>query len=107
MAEQNAVLDPETRDRLRFIHRAQTLGFHLQEIAELLSLHARPEADSAAVKTIAEARLADIEQKIADLQRMHAGLSAITQRCAGHGTTRQCPILSALCDEPRPSDGSR
>ncbi|WP_407275998.1 heavy metal-responsive transcriptional regulator [Halothiobacillus sp. DCM-1] len=87
---------PELLARLRFIRRAQTLGFHLQEIAELLSLHTRPDADSAAVKTIAEARLAEIEQKMTDLARMRAGLIELTQRCPGQGDIRHCPILAAL-----------
>lgn len=89
----------ESLTRLRFIRRAQALGFTLHEIGELLSLHAQPEADSAAVKSLAELRLADIDQKIADLTRMRAGLTTLTQRCPGHGDTRHCPILVALIDD--------
>lgn len=89
----------ESLTRLRFIRRAQALGFTLHEIGELLSLHAQPEADSASVKALAQARLADIDQKIADLTRMRTGLTTLTQRCPGHGDTRHCPILAALIDD--------
>ncbi len=111
--EQLGLITPHTRSaanyreygdealaRLHFIRRAQALGFTLHEIGELLSLHAQPEADSAAVKALAHTRLADIDQKIADLTRMRAGLTALADCCPGHGATRHCPILAALTDAP-------
>lgn len=91
--------DAEAVRRLRFIRRAQALGFSLAEIGELLSLHTRPEADMSAVKQLAQDKIADIESRIADLQRMKAGLAALSERCPGHGSTAQCPILNALTVE--------
>lgn len=85
--------------RLRFIRRAQALGFSLADIGELLSLHARPENDMGPIKQLAENKMADIEAKIADLQRMKSGLAALSQQCPGHGPTAECPILSALLRE--------
>ncbi|APZ42690.1 heavy metal-responsive transcriptional regulator [Acidihalobacter ferrooxydans] len=90
---------PEAKRRLRFIRRAQTPGFSLAEIGELLSLHARPEADMGAVKALTEEKISDIDQKIADLQRMRAGLDALAGQCPGHGSTAECPILGALLRE--------
>lgn len=84
--------------RLRFIRRAQALGFSLAEIGELLSMHAQPEADMGGVKRLAEHKIADIEEKMADLGRMKAGLEALTERCPGHGPTAECPILSTLLE---------
>lgn len=87
---------PEALERLDFIRRAQALGFSLAQIAELLALHARPEGDMGAVRAIAAQRLADIDAKIGDLQRMRAGLQTLLSACPGHGPSAQCPILAAL-----------
>ncbi len=79
--ERNGLLAPSTRlasgyrrygdlelARLRFIRRAQKLGFSLKEINSLLSLSAR--RNVAQVKRAAQAKLADVEARIADLQRV-------------------------------------
>lgn len=87
---------PDALERLDFIRRAQALGFSLAEIAELLALHARPEADMGAVRAIAAERLAQIDAKMDDLRRMRSGLQALLDACPGHGPAAQCPILAAL-----------
>lgn len=84
--------------RLRFIRRAQALGFSLAEIGELLSLHEHPEEDMGSVKRLAQAKIDDIASKMADLERMRAGLEALTDRCPGHGSTADCPILASLLE---------
>ncbi len=86
----------ETIHRVRFIKRAQELGFSLTETAELFSLRMNPEASRAEVKTRAEEKLTDIEAKIQTLQRMKKALRTITARCDGTGSTTDCPILNAL-----------
>ncbi|MCB1772506.1 MAG: heavy metal-responsive transcriptional regulator [Gammaproteobacteria bacterium] len=87
----------DARRRLLFIRRAQTLGFSLDEVAELLSLSSRPSASAADVKQLARAKIDDIEARIRDLDRVRAALSALEDQCPGHaGTTAQCPILAAL-----------
>jgi len=88
--------DDSAMDRLRFIRRAQSLGFSLAEIGELLSLHGQPEADMAVVKAMAEAKIDSIDEKIDDLRRMRAGLEGLTDLCPGHGSTSECPILASL-----------
>jgi Zn(II)-responsive transcriptional regulator len=89
--------DDDARLRLQFIRRAQTLGFSLDEIAELLSLSNQPTASAADVKRLARAKIDDIEARIRDLERMKTALSALEDQCPGHaGTTAQCPILAAL-----------
>lgn len=83
--------------RLRFIRRAQALGFSLDEVAELLSLSDRPGESAAEVKQLAREKIDDIETRIRDLERMKSALSALEVQCPGHaGTTAECPILAAL-----------
>ena len=84
--------------RLRFIRRAQFLGFSLSEIRELLTLSSH--RDVARVKKRAEAKLADVEQRIAELQRVRGALSSLVRACPGHGRPEDCPILLALGGEP-------
>lgn len=88
----------DTVRRLRFIRRAQTLGFSLDEIAELLSLSDDARRSAAEVKSLTQRKIADIEVRIRDLQRMKRGLTRLDQQCSGHGSTDECPILAALAD---------
>ena len=83
--------------RLRFIRRAKTLGFTLEGIRGLLSLS--DESNVAKVKRTAEAKLTDIKQRIAELQRIRKGLRALIEACPGHGRAEACPILNALAQE--------
>ncbi len=89
----------DTVRRLRFIVRAKTLGFTLQEIGELLALRARPGAGCADVQAQAEAKIADIEVRLVQLQAMRRTLSELVTRCDGEGSTSECPILDALLEE--------
>ena len=82
-------------ERLRFIQRAKELGFTLDEIAELLSLHEH-KGDRANVKTLAEQKLVELDKKLADLTRMRSALSLVTTKCSGHGGTDGCPIIASL-----------
>ena len=83
--------------RLRFIRRAKALGFTLADIRGLLSLS--DERNVAKVKRAAEAKLTDIEQRIAELQRIRRGLQTLVEACPGHGRAEACPILNALTQE--------
>ena len=82
--------------RLGFIRRAKELGFTLQEIKDLLSLRLDPAASRADVKRRADAKIADIDQRIRSLRRMRKALAKLNATCSGHGTTNDCPILEAL-----------
>jgi Zn(II)-responsive transcriptional regulator len=83
--------------RLRFIRRAKALGFTLEDIRGLLSLS--DERNVAKVKRAAETKLTDIEQRIAELQRIRKGLRTLIAACPGHGRAEACPILNALTQE--------
>jgi Zn(II)-responsive transcriptional regulator len=83
--------------RLRFIRRAKALGFTLDEVRELLELSSGD--DVARVKQAAQAKLADVEQRIVELERVRDGLRRLVTACPGHGRADQCPILNALAGE--------
>ena len=83
--------------RLRFIRRAKALGFSLEDIRTLLELSA--ERSVAKVKRAAQLKLADIEARIAELERVGAGLRKLIVACPGHGRAEACPILNALTYE--------
>jgi MerR family transcriptional regulator, copper efflux regulator len=80
--------------RLRFIRRAQALGFTLKEVSELLALSAK--RDVARVKRSAQAKLADVERRMAELEKVRQGLATLIAACPGHGRAADCPILRAL-----------
>ncbi|AND67978.1 MerR family transcriptional regulator [Dyella thiooxydans] len=84
--------------QLRFIRRAKDLGFTLEEIRELLALSRDRQRGVKAVKQRAQQRLAAIEARIAELQRVRDGLVELVASCPGHGAPEQCPILRALND---------
>jgi len=87
--------EPTVR-RLRFIKRAQELGFTLAEIRDLLALRIDHDRDRSEVRAIAEAKVADIEQKIRTLSAMKEALVRLTEHCSGHGPASECPILESL-----------
>lgn len=77
---------------LRFIRRAQELGFTLREIAELLKLG---DGSCTETRTIAEKRLADIEARIHDLESMRDTLGKLIRTCRA-GNRPPCPIIASL-----------
>ena len=83
--------------RLRFIKRAQELGFSLAEIRELLSL--RPSTDRQKVRARAKTKGADIDQRIHALQSLKKVLGSLIDRCEGCGPMGDCPILESLDHE--------
>jgi MerR family copper efflux transcriptional regulator len=86
----------EAARRLRFIRRAQELGFSLSEIRELLSLRVSRTTTSAEIRARAEAKIADIEAKIRSLESMRKSLRKLTKVCAGCVPVAECPILESL-----------
>ena len=80
---------------LRFIGRARTLGFSMEEIRELLGLWQDKGRASASVKRIAQAHIDDLAERIAAMQAMQRTLQSLVQCC--HGDQRpDCPILDDL-----------
>ena len=85
--------------RLRFIRRAKELGFTLNEIKELLSLKLDPSTTCDDVKSRAEVKIEDIEERIRTLRRMKQALAKLAKACSGRGKASDCPILDALDGE--------
>ena len=88
---------PAALERLRFIRRAQELGFTLSEIADLLALRLDPRTTAADVKARAGEKIGEIDRKIHDLERIRHALIHLAGRCrGGRGPAGDCPLLEAL-----------
>ena len=82
--------------QIHFIQRAKRLGFSLKEIAELLLLRVDSQTSCEEVKQRTEAKIAEVERKVIELQRMRQALLHIHSLCIGQGPTGRCPMLDAL-----------
>lgn len=87
--------DTRNVNELRFIKRARSLGFSVEEIAGLLSLWRDRERPSRDVKAIADGHVADLAARIADMQAMADTLRHLSHCCAGDDRP-DCPILADL-----------
>lgn len=83
-------------DQIRFIKRAQELGFTLNEIRELLELRINEDTTCSDIKKEAELKYGDVQKKIKDLVRIKEILIDLIDSCAGEGAKGDCPILNAL-----------
>jgi MerR family transcriptional regulator, mercuric resistance operon regulatory protein len=81
---------------LRFIKRAQELGFSLGEIEELVHLDDGGPDSCDAARALAEAHKADLEARIADLQRMRDSLGELIATCDLPRSNRRCALLEAI-----------
>ena len=82
--------------RLRFIRQAQALGFSLSEIEELLSLRMQPGTTCGDIRQRARQKIATVNTKMDELQRIKDALGKLARACRGNGPTSECPILDAL-----------
>ncbi|MGE3509725.1 MAG: MerR family transcriptional regulator [Vicinamibacterales bacterium] len=95
----------DAAQRLRFIKRAQQLGFALTEIRELLALRVKQGTKRDQIRARAEAKISDIEQKIQTLTAMKRALAQLTTQCSGCGPVSECPILESLDHESEVDHG--
>jgi Hg(II)-responsive transcriptional regulator len=87
---------PEEAVRVvRFIKRAQDLGFTLDEVEELLRLRHDTRRDRVRIQAVAERRIRQIDRKLAELLTMKKALSHLLH-CCREGSTLECPIIEAL-----------
>ena len=91
--------EDEAIARLRFIKRAQDLGFSLEEITELLELRVEHAAACEAVEAKAKEKIAMVEKKIAELNRMKTVLVELSRSCDLRTPTSDCPILEMLSED--------
>jgi MerR family mercuric resistance operon transcriptional regulator len=80
--------------RIRFIRRAQELGFTLEEIETLLALE--DGTDRRSIRRIASQRLGQVRERIADLQRIERTLAHLLHDCESNQKKLHCPIIEAL-----------
>ncbi len=89
---------PAVAARLRFIRRAQGLGFTLEEIASLLQL--ADGTDRRSIRRITAARLAQLTERIRDMQKMVDVLQHLLHACEHTGGAADCPIIEAIDAQP-------
>lgn len=94
------IYPPSIVKRIRFIKRAQELGFSLKEISELMALRNDTEdATCRDVKQYAQDKVKVIEKKLADLKRMRTRLVELVAVCNEENPINTCPILDAFEEE--------
>ena len=81
-------------ERIRFIKRAQELGFSLEEVRELLQLE--DGTDRRSIRRVAADRLSQIEAKLADLKRMQRVLKDLLTECEHTTAQLPCPIIGTI-----------
>jgi Cu(I)-responsive transcriptional regulator len=84
---------------LRFVRRARSLGFSIEETGQLLGLWRDQGRASAEVKAIAQNHIAELERKITELDEMAGTLRHLVSCCAGDKRPH-CPILNELAGRP-------
>ena len=89
---------PDAVERIRFIRRAQELGFALGEIADLLALRVDEVAACSAVEARAREKLALVEGKMEKLRSLESALKRLVRACQAREPTSDCPILEELED---------
>ncbi len=80
--------------RVSFVKSAQRLGFSLDEIAELLRLEDGTHCDEAS--NLAEHKLKDVREKLADLKQLEAALSGLVHACHARKGSISCPLIASL-----------
>lgn len=80
--------------RVRFVKSAQQLGFSLDEISELLMLQDGTQCSQA--RTMAEHKLINVRQKLADLTRIESALNSLVEQCCLTTGQVACPLISAM-----------
>jgi DNA-binding transcriptional MerR regulator len=83
--------------RLAFIRHARELGFEIEAIRTLLDLQDRPEQPCATADAIAQARLADVNQRIRSLIALRTELETMVEGCR-HGHVSECRVIEVLAD---------
>ena len=89
---------PEAVRTVRFVKRAQRLGFALEEVESLLQLAAGGPRSCASARQLAGEKITDLEQRIEALDAMRSSLSQLVATCDRPRARRECPLLEAIAD---------
>lgn len=95
-ASGHRVYEPADLTRVVFIRRAQDLGFSLEDVRELLSLRVKEVAECGHVERAALRRLADVRNRIHDLERMERDLRQLIASCRANPYKASCPVFEVL-----------
>lgn len=90
---------PDYVNRIRFIKKAQQLGFSLEEIAELLALRIKSSESCDEVKSHIDIKLNAIEEKILALQSIGRALEELRTLCDLREPSSECPVLEILTSQ--------
>jgi DNA-binding transcriptional MerR regulator len=90
------VYDADSLQRVRFIKRAQDLGFSLSEIKDLLSLNISSAGSRTRARAKAKIKLAEIREKIAYLKKLESTLKQLVADCECGNSDDPCPILKKM-----------
>lgn len=93
-----------TVELIRFVKRAQELGFALREIKEMLSLREVPQRAAKNASRLVEMKIAEIDSKIRDLEAIRTVLGTLQCDCQQRDTTAACPIIASLNGTPAPAE---
>ena len=91
------VFDERDLSRLRFIQRAKSMNFSLEEIGQLLEMREGPQTARDEVRALTQKKLAEIESHLADLETLRKELQLLVNLC--QGSIDGCPIIEGLDDE--------
>lgn len=83
-------------EKIDFIKRAQSVGFSLSEIKDLLALRIASGIECAPIKEKTKFKILEIESKIAELKNILRALKKFESKCDGHEPTSRCSILDGL-----------
>jgi len=86
---------PADAELLRFIRHARAVGFGIKECRTLVALYRDPNRHSRDVKALAQAKIAEIDRRIAEFQHMRGELAALAAACPGDDDP-ECAILEEL-----------
>ncbi|WP_436499633.1 MerR family transcriptional regulator [Actinokineospora sp. HUAS TT18] len=84
---------------VRFVKRAQELGFTLAEVLELLNLAAGGPEDCEPARALAQSRMDELDRRISDLRRMRDSLADLAATCDLPRADRRCPLLLSLHED--------
>lgn len=94
---------PQAVQIVRFIKRAQDLGFTLDDIESLLQLAEGGPEGCDATRAMSVEKIADLDVRIADLQAMRAALARLIETCEQPRNHRECPILAQITSDAEDS----
>lgn len=96
---------PETVRTVRFVKRAQQLGFSLEEIEALLDLAAGGPASCETAKALAAEKISALDERIATLAAMRESLRRLVTTCERPPHRRECPLLTTIADDAVADEG--